>query len=242
MRLLVLPEVTGTAAENMATDLLLLERASAPGVLWFRHYGWSEPAFTFGVSQSREAVRAVAGPGPVLVRRPTGGGVVSHLNDWTYALVAPSGHRLSEARATESYHAVHAALARALAQAGVPAVLVPCPRETCGVGSGGTAPVAPGPGVCFVRPEIYDVVRADDGRKLAGAAQKRTREGILFQGSVDRAACGAIDWDAFRAAFLAELERVGEGVAEPAAFPGFPERAACEALARFGSDAWNARR
>lgn len=250
MKLLVLPDRTASAAENMATDLLLLECAATPGVLWFRHYDWSEPAFSFGVSQSRERVRELAGEKPVLVRRATGGGVVSHLNDWTYSLVAPAGHELAEAKATESYRAVHAAIADALNSLGVPAELVPCPRESCGVsgnlpatGGAGEGGAPRRPGVCFVQPEIYDVVRSDDGRKLAGAAQKRTRAGILFQGSVDKSACDEIEsWAAFDEALLARLAMIAGAEIESAKFPVFSEARRREAMSTFASEAWNGKR
>lgn len=245
MKLLVLPDRTASATENMATDLLLLENAATPGVLWYRHYGWSEPAFSFGVSQSRDMVRATAGEAPVLVRRATGGGVVSHLNDWTYMLVAPAGHPLAEDKATASYHAVHAAIADALNALGVPAELVPCPRESCG--AGGETPAVSGParqpGVCFVQPEIYDVVRSDDGRKLAGAAQKRTRAGILFQGSVDKSACEEIsDWAAFDEVLLVRLAMIAEAEIEAAQFPEFPADRYAAEVARFASEVWNGKR
>ena len=238
----VLPDRIAAAAENMATDLLLLEHAR-PGTIFYRHYGWSEPAFTFGVSQNRDHVRSLAGEKPALVRRATGGGVVSHLDDWTYSLIAPSGHALAEAKASESYKAVHAALADALRQCGVPAELVPCPRESCDLGAEPAATPARKPGVCFVQPEIFDVVRADDARKLAGAAQKRTRAGLLFQGSVDRSACSEIaDWAMFDEAFLARLAMVCDAEIEASEFPVFHADRAAEAHAMFGSEAWNARR
>lgn len=226
----------------MATDLLLLE-AARPDAIWYRHYGWSEPAFTFGVSQSRDRVREIAGELPVLVRRATGGGVVSHLDDWTYALVAPAGHPLAEAKASESYRVVHAAVADALRFSGVPAELVPCPRESCDLNPDTPAAASSRPGVCFVRPEIFDVVRGDDGRKLAGAAQKRTRDGILFQGSIDRAACPEIaDWAAFDEAFLARLALVCDAEIVAAPFPAFPENREQEWRDRFASEAWNGKR
>jgi len=240
--LLVLPDRTDSAAGNMATDLLLLESA-VPETLFYRRYGWAEPAFTFGVSQAREAVRAIAGDGPVLVRRATGGGTVSHLNDMTYALVAPAGHAFAEAKATESYRAVHAAVADALRCLGVPAEPVPCPRDTCGTTPASDVATPRKPGVCFVQPEIYDVVRGDDGRKLAGAAQKRTRDGILFQGSVDKSACPEVDdWGAFDEALIARLAMVCNADIVPGNFPVFPESREAGLRAQFSSDAWNGKR
>ena len=51
----------------------------------FRAYGWREPTITFGLSQPFTAVRTLLGEGDGilrLVRRPTGGGVVDHRDDW----------------------------------------------------------------------------------------------------------------------------------------------------------------
>ena len=40
--------------------------------------------------------------------------------------------------------------------------------------------------------ELHDVVHTTTGTKLAGAAQKRSKHGLLFQGSIARATCGAV--------------------------------------------------
>ena len=101
MNLEVLPVRTAGAAENMALDFLLLQRHPGPALARFRHYGWRSEAFTFGYSQKIAAVRGrLPAGGPFdLCRRPTGGGVVDHREDWTYTLVIPRGHALEEARA-----------------------------------------------------------------------------------------------------------------------------------------------
>src|SRR6185369_15523189 len=108
-----------------------------------------------------------------LCRRPTGGGVVDHRDDWTYALVIPRGHPLEELRATNSYRAVHEALADALRAQDVAAETKTASTEL----------EEDSNGVCFQRAEIYDVVHAPSGAKIAGAAQKRNKHGLLFQGS-----------------------------------------------------------
>src|SRR6267154_2201779 len=108
----------------MAVDFLLLQRYPRT-VPRFRHYGWRGPAFTFGYSQKiafvRESLASAEAPFE-LCRRATGGGIVDHRDDWTYALVIPRGHPLEELRASQSYRAVHEALAEALRALGVPAV------------------------------------------------------------------------------------------------------------------------
>ncbi len=85
MDLEILPVRRGGAAENMALDFLLLQRYPRPAVPRFRHYDWRGPAFTFGYAQKIAWVRGALPPGePVdLCRRPTGGGIVDHRDDWT---------------------------------------------------------------------------------------------------------------------------------------------------------------
>ncbi len=220
MSLEILPERTGSAAENMAIDFLLLQRYPQTSAPRFRHYAWRRPAFTFGYSQKIAFVRAQL-PADArfdLCRRPTGGGLVDHRDDWTYALVIPRGHPFEEQRAAQSYRAVHEALAKALRAQAVEAVTKPCIEQTAPEGAAGPA------GVCFQRAEIYDVILARSGEKIAGAAQKRTKHGLLFQGSIAKAVAGpAIDWDAFGEAFIASLAAALGTTALPTPWPEFNE-------------------
>jgi lipoate-protein ligase A len=241
----LLPTRHAGAAENMAVDFLLLKRYPAPVRARFRHYGWHRPAFTFGYSQKIDFVRARLPPDETveLCRRPTGGGVVDHRSDWTYALVIPRGHALCEAPAPESYRAVHACIAATLLALGQPVVL----KESGGAPGGGIenpdaggAPPPRGPGVCFAQPEPHDVVRADNAAKVAGAAQKRAREGLLFQGSIARDALDAgLDWDAFHAAFAAALARALGAEAAEAPWPDLAEHELDGLIGQYTAPEWN---
>ena len=197
----LLPVRTGTAAENMAMDFLLLQRYPDVPVPRFRHYEWRGPAFTFGFSQKIDFIRANLPVGAVvdLCRRPTGGGIVDHRNDWTYTLVLPRGHPLYDERAAQSYRAVHECLAGALRALGQPAEV----KQECAPCAPVGSPL-PG-GVCFQRAELYDVVNSTTGAKIAGAAQKRNKHGLLFQGSIEKASVGVVDWDDFSERFTVTL-------------------------------------
>lgn len=239
MQLDLLPTRSGSAAENMATDFLLLQRYPADGNARFRHYDWHRPAFTFGYSQPLDFVRALLPPDEAieLCRRPSGGGVVDHRSDWTYALVIPRAHDLYEARAAESYRLVHACIADALISLGESASLKEPEPETTDTTAGC------GPGVCFTKAEIYDVVNPATGAKIAGAAQKRARPGILFQGSIARTSVSAtLDWDLLE-------ERLTTGLAKalglPLASVPWPEISEDELTAlteQYSTEEWNARR
>jgi len=195
----------------MALDFLLLQRYPEASAARFRHYEWRTQAFTFGLSQTMDYIRAnLPKDGDFdLCRRPTGGGLVDHRNDWTYALVIPRAHALFDAPATQAYREVHAALAAAMQALGQPVAL----QEH-------RHPTEEGPTICFERPELYDVLNTATGAKIAGAAMKRNKHGLLLQGSIEKSRVGELDWDLFPESFTAELGRTLG--AEPRATP-WPE-------------------
>lgn len=241
MRLDLLPTRDAGAAANMATDFLLLQRYPSPTHARLRCYGWHRPACTFGFGQRFAWVRAnlPADFEGERCRRPTGGGIVDHRHDWTYAFVIPRGTTLFDARAIEAYRVVHEALAAALRELGVAVAL----QATCPSPADDDA-CAPGPGVCFTRAEIHDLIAPADGRKLAGAAQKRSRHGLLCQGSVDRAGVerdGSVDGDALRECFAQHL---AVALALPMVVTPWPDwDETLDALADdFAAPDWNERR
>jgi lipoate-protein ligase A len=165
--------VKRSGPEAMAVDEWLLETAETPVL---RVYGWLGEWGSVGYFGNLAEARA-AFPGVGWVRRWTGGGTVDHRADWTYTVVAPAGEALVKARGAESYRILHGALAEALAGGGIDARLSSGAAET-------------GAAACFENPVSHDIVDAA-GRKIAGAGQRRTKHGLLHQGSV-AAACDAM--------------------------------------------------
>ncbi len=158
--------------EAMAVDEWLLEVAQVPVL---RVYGWLGDWGSIGYfGELAEAMAAF--PSVDWVRRWTGGGTVDHRADWTYTVVVPADDRLAVTRGAESYRWIHGALAAALREEGIEARLSMGADET-------------GASLCFENPVNHDLV-GSCGEKLAGAGQRRTRSGLLHQGSV-AAECGA---------------------------------------------------
>ena len=153
---------------NMAADQALLESVASLGRPVLRFYSWTVPAATFGYFQRHADVAALTALRP-LVRRSTGGGLVPHDADWTYSIAVPPSHPWYSLAATESYARVHRWLRDAFARVDVPTLLAPVADPS-------------GPGQCFVGAEESDLLFR--GRKIAGAAQRRNRLGLLVQGSV----------------------------------------------------------
>jgi lipoate-protein ligase A len=152
----------------MAFDEALLESVSRISSPVLRLYGWTQPAATFGYFQHFAEIER-ATPLRPLIRRPTGGGLVPHDADWTYSLAFPAGHEWHALRAEESYHRVHEWIQSAFTHVGVQTELAPCCKKTA-------------PGQCFVGYEKSDLLW--HGKKIAGAAQRRNKLGLLIQGSV----------------------------------------------------------
>ena len=180
----------GSPAWNMAADELLLNQAAAIGQAVLRFYSWDQPAASFGYFQRFADVEFLTDLRPIL-RRPTGGGLVHHgENEWTYSLVFPPTHPWYELKADESYKQVHIWIRRAFKYCGVVTELCPETRPA-------------GAGQCFVGAEKNDLLHY--GNKIAGAAQRRNRDGLLIQGSIQAKATG-IDRKAWESAMLAEIE------------------------------------
>ena len=158
----------GRPSENMALDEILLETSPELGQAVLRFYAWSEPAATFGYFQRLADVENMTSLRP-LIRRPTGGGLVLHMADWTYSLVFPPLHPWYRLKAVESYRQLHQWIQAAFGEIGIQTELSP----SAFVG---------GHGQCFVGAERFDLLCG--GKKIAGAAQRRSRHGLLIQGSV----------------------------------------------------------
>ena len=170
-------ESSHSAAMNMAIDEALLEMAVVPTI---RFYHWRFPALSFGYFGKFSDVAIYAAERD-LVRRWTGGGIVFHGDDLTYSIVIPASDPTFDESSIAIYERIHRALCRALVKTGQRAVVAG------GVDPGGfsaaTRAVVNASGYnCFANPVRADVMM--DGRKIAGAAQRRTRRGLLQQGSI----------------------------------------------------------
>ena len=172
---LLLQSGPGAPALNMALDEALLESMPRLGRPVLRFYEWTEPAATFGYFQKYADVERATHLRP-LIRRPTGGGIVPHDADWTYSLTFPPGHEWHSLKAEESYRRVHEWIQAAFAKLKVATELASASSPNSEMGR------------CFVGHEKSDVLR--HGRKIAGAAQRRNKLGLLIQGSVQSRGIG----------------------------------------------------
>jgi lipoyl(octanoyl) transferase len=154
-----------SAATNMAIDEAILEHVRIPTV---RFYRWDHPALSLGYFGKFADIEQYAGPRD-LVRRWTGGGIVFHGEDLTYSISIPSSTEGLTNSSRAIYAAVHEALRKAIEENGHPAELATSESERVSDS-------------CFANPVTADVVSGN--QKIAGAAHRRTRAGLLHQGSI----------------------------------------------------------
>lgn len=215
-------------AFNMAADEVLLETACGRDRPLLRFYEWDRKAVSLGYVQSLSAAPA----GFAVVRRPTGGGVVYHDFDFTYTVVFPAGHWLTGLNRQLSYDWLNRSVQAALLHLDMPASL--SDQEI-------SAEVDRSSMVCFTNPTRYDIML--EQRKVAGSAQRRTKDGILHQGSLHFGGPLPVP----RPALTAHLLRGLAEVMQVETIPFSPTSELLQAIAdraarKYDQPAWNARK
>jgi lipoate-protein ligase A len=163
-------------ATNMAIDEAILESVVAGRAgPTLRFYAWAPPCVSIGFGQSISDVDRAACQerGWDVIRRPSGGKAILHVDELTYSVCAPLDEPRVAGGIVESYGRLVAGLLAGLRGLGLePAEAKPeyAPEQE-----------AEGP-VCFDGPARYEVTVA--GRKLVGSAQARPKGGVLQHGTM----------------------------------------------------------
>lgn len=178
MRWRVLKYREYTPAENMAIDEAILE-AHLHGLVppTLRFYGWAPGAVSFGYNQTLpdETVERIKAAGLDVVRRPTGGRAVLHLNELTYSFVGRSSSPASpegflSPSITQAYKQICNGIQIGLEQLGVE------------VAMGQAQAAYRQHHDCFLATTGADLHHG--GKKLVGSAQLRRKQAVLQHGSV----------------------------------------------------------
>src|SRR5439155_13041 len=160
-----------------------LETARAVSI---RFYRWQSSALSFGYF-GRFADVAHYALQRDLVRRWTGGGIVFHGEDLTYSIIIPATEPAFGESPKSIYEKIHCALRDALTANDGRVELAAMGRDAA-LRRPRKAQRAVPTNVCFANPVSADVMV--NGQKVAGAAQRRTRSGLLHQGSIQHVDLG----------------------------------------------------
>ncbi|MBS0615724.1 MAG: hypothetical protein JSR58_04135 [Verrucomicrobia bacterium] len=165
-----------SAATNMQLDAQMLESLEQPTL---HFYDWAKPSITYGhfIDPSKFLnLSSLERRGIDYARRPTGGGIVFHMWDLAFSVLVPAKSNLFSLNTLDNYAFVNQAVLRAaqnfmgekknlsLTPTDLAARQEDCRR------------------FCMAQPTKYDVIWNE--RKIAGAAQRKTRQGFLHQGTI----------------------------------------------------------
>jgi lipoate-protein ligase A len=164
-------------AWNMAVDEAILEftaQGISPPTL--RLYSWSPACLSLGYAQTIEDVDLVKlkKNGWDIVRRPTGGRAILHMNELTYSICGMSSNSKLAGSVLESYRRLSQALIRALQIIDINADLPKLAAKQDSIKTQNP--------VCFEMPSNYEITFA--GKKLIGSAQARKNSGVLQHGTL----------------------------------------------------------
>lgn len=163
-------------AWNMAVDEAILEsvfNGDSPPTL--RLYAWEPACLSLGLAQPFAEVdpQILAANGWDVVRRPTGGRAILHVDELTYSVIAHESEPRVNGGVLESYLRLSKALLEALKLLGLAPQANQKDKEE--------KPEKPNP-VCFEVPSNYEITV--NGKKLIGSAQARRKGGILQHGAL----------------------------------------------------------
>ncbi len=176
MKWKILDTGSADAAQNMALDYALLKDLPSIDCPILHLYEWSGPSATYGHFTDPFSLLhkdAVAEYGLQLAKRPTGGGIIFHTTDFAFSLLIPASHPSYSLNTLENYGFINSIVSRIIKkfQGATPFLLK------------NEQPLFKAAGqFCMAKPTKYDVMIGS--RKVAGAAQRRTRDGYLHQGSL----------------------------------------------------------
>lgn len=168
-----------SAQENMALDAKLLEEMKPDDAPILHLYEWEGDAATYGhfldpkKFLDLEQAKAL---GLSLARRPTGGGIIFHVSDLAFSVLVPANFPHYSTNTLDNYDFINSAVKRAVNNLFEKTEdLSLLPQESTPVDESSRH-------FCMAKPTIYDVMLGS--RKIAGAAQRRRRQGYLHQGSI----------------------------------------------------------
>lgn len=174
MALEIIRTPSWTAQENMDFDAHLLEDPSLDPKIHF--YQWKSPSITYGYFTHPEKLlkkEALEAFGIDSGKRVTGGGVTLHFADLAFALFLPKEHPIYSLETLSRYKAINSALKR---------VYERLEKKEGSFYEAKATPLSPDCSCfCMAKPTAFDVMQG--GHKIGGAAQRKTKNGILHHGT-----------------------------------------------------------
>lgn len=173
----ILDTLSASAEKNMLIDRQLLEELSLDDPITLRFYDWECPSLTYGyfldpfpyLNLNSDSQWQIA-------KRPTGGGILFHVDDFAFSFFVPRMHSLFSLNTLENYRTIHRLVKIVLEKAlGF--------KENLQLLSDDCEPQnSDCKHFCMAKPSQSDLILK--GRKVVGGAQRKTKNGFLHQGVI----------------------------------------------------------
>lgn len=170
------------ASTNMQIDETLLADLDPQADPILHFYQWAAPSATYGYfvnPQKYLDLEKARRHRLSFAKRPTGGGIVFHIWDLAFSFLMPASHPSFSLNTLENYQFVNSAVLEVMQSffdLKEPVSLIvesfPSLSSDC-------------QNFCMAKPTQYDVVYK--GLKIAGAAQRKRKQGYLHQGTISLA-------------------------------------------------------
>ena len=166
------------AESNMINDVQLLASLADNPRCILHLYAWEGYCATYGYFIDPFAFfkKEAIGNKIQIARRPTGGGIIFHHCDFAFSVLIPAAHRRLTLNTLDNYALVNSAVIEAVksftGKNQEPGLLL---KEANSEDQSTRH-------FCMAKPTKYDVML--NGLKVGGGAQRRTKHGLLHQGTI----------------------------------------------------------
>lgn len=173
-------ESVGLSAEEiMAKDFELLNQLDGESQIILHFYEWAKPSLTYGyfINPSKHLnINALKKEGIDFAKRPTGGGIIFHLGDFAFSILIPAHHPCISLNPLANYHYINNHISHIVCE------LTKKKHSIELLKQGTTQTRSNVDAFCMAKPTQYDIII--DGKKIGGAAQRKTKKGLLHQASL----------------------------------------------------------
>ncbi len=167
------------AEANMARDAQLLSALEFKKNPILHFYDWKVDCFTYGHFVRLDQfihIEKMKQRGIDCAKRPTGGGIVFHIWDFAFSVLVPASDFRFSQNTLDNYDFVNRSVLQAVKRIFNPKGNLELIKED------GAAFDRSCAHFCMAKPTKYDVLL--EGKKIIGAAQRKTKHGFLHQGTI----------------------------------------------------------
>ena len=168
-----------SAVENMRYDAALLHSLGQRENPILHFYDWDKESVTVGhfIDPNQFLnMQVFSVQGMDWAHRPTGGGIVFHLWDFAFSVLVPAECSLFSSNTLDNYATINHIVLNVVEEfLGTQEEMTLIPEDAELLNQSCAS-------FCMARPTKYDVVMR--GKKIAGAAQRRTKSGFLHQSTI----------------------------------------------------------